>query len=165
MEPLTAYIGVFHVPVSETLLRLFAAAGFAFLLGLDREIRQKAFGLRTHMLLCVGTAAFVLILLEMTYSTGNRSTLIEFDPGRVIQGVIIGIGFLGAGAIFRAERQVIGATTGAGIWVLGGIGLACGLGLYLHAGMITAIVILIVTALHPFDEWLERKVEKHSKEV
>lgn len=157
MEAVLSSAELTYIPWNEVLLRLAIAAVLSFLLGLDREIRQKSFGLRTHMVLCVGTAAFTLILMEMTSSLGERPALVEVDPARLIQGIIIGIGFLGAGAIFKAEKHVIGATTGSGIWVLGAIGLACGLGLYLHAAMITAIVLIIVTGLHPLDRWLEAK--------
>lgn len=144
-----------YVPFETVLLRLATAAGLAFLLGLDREIRKKSFGLRTHMLLCVGTAAFSLIVMEMTHSLKAAPDALSIDPARVIQGVIIGIGFLAAGAIVRAEQRLLGATTGAGIWVLGGIGLACGLGLYLHAAFITLIILFVVIGLHPLDRWLD----------
>lgn len=146
-----------YVPISEIILRLAAAAGFSFLLGLDREARQKSFGLRTHMLLCIGTAAFVLALMEMIYSLPPQPELIRIDPARVIQAIIIGIGFLGAGAVMEGEDRIRGATTSAGIWVTGSIGLACGLGLYIHAALVTALVLAVVIGLHPLDRWLESK--------
>ena len=157
MSDLSAYIAFSYVPAGELLMRLAVATGLSFLLGLDREIRQKSFGLRTHILLCVGTAAFVLVMMEMMHSLVIQPDLVNVDPARVIQAVIIGIGFLSAGAIIRAQQHIIGATTGAGIWVLGAIGLACGFGLYLHAVLVTAIILFVIIGLHPLDRWLQAR--------
>ncbi len=153
-------MGEFHyVTFGEVVLRLLAAGGFAFIIGLEREIKQKSFGLRTHMLLSIGTAAFVLLLMELTMDMNRTNGAINIDPARVIEGIIAGISFLGAGSIIRSDDEIKGATTGGGIWVLGGIGLACGLGLYLHAALITALILLIVVALQPLDRWLAAKVK------
>lgn len=156
MPELDGLVTMHAMTLTEAIFRLIAAAGFAFLLGLDREIRNKTFGLRTHMLLSVGTAAFVLITLEGSHQLRTLPEGIALDPARVIQGIIISIGFLAAGAIVQSKEKVIGATTGAGIWVLGSIGMACGFGLYLLAGMIMAFGLFIVIALHPFNRWLDK---------
>lgn len=160
MDTSSSFFVLSYVTVEEASLRLAAAAGLSFLLGLDREARQKSFGLRTHMLLCVGTAAFVLILMEMIHQIGEQTQLVEVDPARVIQAIIIGIGFLAAGTIIRSEKHIIGATTGAGIWVIGAIGLACGLGMYFYAVLTTIIILFIVVGLYPLDRWLEKKSER-----
>lgn len=151
------YGGLSYVSFSEVLARLGLAAVLSFLLGLDREIRQKSFGLRTHMLLCIGTCGFVLILMEMVYSFARDLDTLAIDPARIIQAVVVGIGFLAAGTIIRAEQHIVGATTSAGIWALGSIGLACGLGLHLHAIAITGLILLIVICLRPLDTLLTRK--------
>lgn len=150
-----------YVSFGEVVMRLFAAGGFAFIIGLEREIKQKSFGLRTHMLLSIGTAAFALLVMELTMDLNRTSGAINIDPARVIEGIIAAISVLGAGSIIRADDEIKGATTGGGIWVLGCIGLACGLGLYLHAALITALILLIVVALHPLDRWLATKVKKN----
>lgn len=149
-----------YVPFGEVVLRLLAAGGLAFIIGLEREIKKKSFGLRTHMLLSIGTAAFVLLLMELTMDMNRTSGAINIDPARVIEGIIAGISFLGAGSIIRSDDEIKGATTGAGIWMLGGIGLACGLGLYLHAALITGLILVIVVALHPLDRWLAANMAK-----
>lgn len=154
MEPLDA---LHAMTLAEAAMRMGAAAGFAFLLGLDREVRKKSFGLRTHMLISLGTAGFVLVTLEGMHRLQELPGTLTLDPARVIQGTIISIGFLAAGAIIQSRERVLGATTGAGIWVLGCIGMACGFGLYIPAGLITALVVFIMTVLHPFSRWLEEK--------
>lgn len=146
-----------YVSLSEVILRLAAAAVLSLLLGLDREAKQKSFGLRTHMLLCIGTTAYVLMLMEMIAGMKAGPDFIHIDPTRVIQAVIVGIGFLGAGAVIQSKNQIHGATTSVGIWVTGSIGLACGFGLYIHAAIITGFVLLVITVLYPFDRWLESK--------
>lgn len=105
------------------------------------------------MVLCIGTCAFVLIFMEMIFSLEARPE-IQIDPARVIQAVIIGIGFLGAGTLIHKETHIKGATIGAGIWAIGSIGLACGLGFYAHAAIITLLVLIVVIGLVPLDCWL-----------
>ena len=102
--------------------RLFIAAVLGGLLGAEREAKNKAAGLRTHMLVALGAAMFVLVPAEMNQGVG--------DLGRAIQGVAAGVGFLGAGAILKQEdlRQISGLTTAAGIWLTAAIGVAVGAG-------------------------------------
>lgn len=169
MEWIETFTSLAYIPAGEVILRLALAAICAFLLGWDRESRQKSFGLRTHMLLSVGTAAFVLILMEMTYSyrlslpPGSDEEVVRIDLARIVQAVIVGIGFLAAGSIIQANDKVKGATTSAGVWVLGGIGLAAGLGLYLHTIIITILVLLIVVALHPLDNIIMQRQDTKGK--
>ena len=108
--------------VTRIVLRLFIAAALGGLLGYERERQGKAAGVRTHMLVALGAALFVLVPQQAGVESG--------DMTRVIQGVVAGIGFLGAGAIIKggAEESVKGLTTAAGIWLTAAIGIACGLG-------------------------------------
>lgn len=103
-------------------VRLMLAAAVGGLLGLDRERRGKAAGLRTHMLVAMGAALFVMV--------PSFAGMEIADLSRVIQGVVVGVGFLGAGAIIkhRAAEDVTGLTTAAGIWLTAALGVACGLG-------------------------------------
>lgn len=149
-----------YVSFNEVIIRLCLAAFLAALVGINRELQHKPFGLRTHMLLSLGTALFVLITMEFVYEQRAIAGGMNIDPSRVIQGIIAGIGFLGAGAIIRTHHHLVGATTGAGIWVVGGIGLACGLGLYWHAILVTIIALVIFVILYPLHIYLQRKTRK-----
>lgn len=129
--------------VLRILIRLLLAAVLGFLLGFEREHHGKAAGVRTHMLVALGSALFVLVPEQ------GRAT--SADMSRVIQGLVAGIGFLCAGTILkrgRDERHVEGLTTAAGLWMTAAIGMACGLGRELTA-IISATMALGVLALVP----------------
>lgn len=105
----------------RVILRLLVAALLGGLLGYEREYRGKAAGMRTHMLVALGSAIFVLVPLQAGIS--------DADLSRVIQGVVAGVGFLCAGAILKhGEQEVHGLTTAAGLWLTAAIGLAVGMG-------------------------------------
>ena len=123
-------------------LRLVLASVLGFLLGFEREHQGKAAGVRTHMLVAIGSALFVLV---------PQVTGIEADAmSRVIQGLVAGVGFLCAGTILKSndEQQVQGLTTAAGLWMTAAIGMACGLGREATA-VISAVLALAVLALVP----------------
>ncbi len=126
--------------LTEVALRLLVAVAIGALIGWDREQADKPAGLRTHMLVALGAASFTLLGFEvgdhLAPNTGDR-----FDPTRVLQGVIGGIGFLGAGAIIQNRGQVTGITTAASVWVAGALGSAAGVGAY---------VLAVFTALFAF---------------
>jgi putative Mg2+ transporter-C (MgtC) family protein len=107
---------------ARVLIRLFGAALVGAIIGLQRQRAHKPAGLRTHMLVALGSAVFVLVPLELHVALG--------DVGRVVQGVAAGIGFIGAGAILKRteEGDVQGLTTAAGIWLTAAVGVAIGLG-------------------------------------
>lgn len=121
----------------EVVIRLSVAAVCGLLIGLDREIKNKNVGVRTFLLVCLGSAGFTVIVIEILnfYATAYEETSI--DPTRIVQGIVTGIGFLGGGAILHSQGHVTGAATGASIWVCGAIGVACGYGFYWPAGIIT----------------------------
>jgi len=122
----------------QVVLRILLAAGLGAAIGYQRERAGKAAGLRTHILICVGAALFTVASL---YGFGPTS-----DASRVAAGVVAGIGFIGAGAIIHrgAGDIVAGLTTAATIWAVAAIGLAAGAGLYLVAGITTAITLVIL---------------------
>ncbi|HET6470016.1 MAG TPA: MgtC/SapB family protein [Geminicoccaceae bacterium] len=136
--------------LEDAALRLIAAGIMGLLIGLDREVKHKPLGLKTNTLVAMGAAAFGLIVMELVHVLDRQQGLGPIDPSRVVQGIIEGIGFLGAGAIIRGRGEVIGATTGATIWVVGAIGLACGFGLVYLAGLITGLVLLVLVGLGLF---------------
>jgi putative Mg2+ transporter-C (MgtC) family protein len=125
----------------EMLWRLLSAAGLAGIVGLDRQLAGKAAGLRTHMMVGLGSAAFTTTAVELV------ATMPDADPTRIITGVATGIGFLGAGSIMKAGGEIEGITTAAGIWVVGAIGVACGLGAYTLALATTILAALILVIL------------------
>lgn len=114
--------------------RAALAAGLGIVIGLERETRGKAAGERTFALLALGAAAFVAV----------GSFLFPNSADRIVQGVAAGVGFLGGGVIFRREAGVQGLTTAASAWAAAAIGVVVGLGAYLAAALITAIVLLIL---------------------
>lgn len=133
---------------AEILVRLGVAGGIGLVVGLDRELKNRAVGLRTSMLVAIGAALFGVIGVELVgrYSDGPGGA-IRFDPGRIVEGIITGIGFLGAGAIVRERHDVVGVTTAASVWVLGGIGLACGFGLFAAALVAGGFLVFVLTVL------------------
>lgn len=127
--------------------RLGVAAGLALVLGLERELRGKAAGLRSHMLVALGASAFLIVGLEILHATAEGDPSARIDPTRIVEGVIGGIGFLGAGSIIRSGTSVHGITTGASIWLAGAIGVASGLGHFSLAAMVTLMALVIMSVL------------------
>jgi len=134
-----------HTPLTELITRMTAAVLLGALLGWEREHEYKPAGLRTYALVSLGTASFMLMANDVQYLLGVDQS--RYDPIRVIQGIVSGIGFLGAGTIIRSGGSVHGITTAAGIWVTAGIGAACGAGLYGIALITTLLALLIVRVL------------------
>jgi putative Mg2+ transporter-C (MgtC) family protein len=132
-------------------MRLLLSVVFSGLIGIERQIHRRTAGLRTHILVCLGSC---LIMLTSLYLFDIYKDEVPLDPGRIAAGVITGIGFLGAGAIIRERERVSGLTTAASLWVVAGVGLAVGCGFYI-AGIFTTI--LALTALL-FLRYLEAKV-------
>jgi putative Mg2+ transporter-C (MgtC) family protein len=128
--------------LTRLLLRLLLAALLGGLLGYEREKKGKAAGVRTHMLVAIGAALFVLV--------PQQAGMTVADLSRVIQGIVTGVGFLGAGAIIkhRDEEDVQGLTTAAGIWMTAAIGVACGLGREATA-VVSTVLALVILALLP----------------
>jgi putative Mg2+ transporter-C (MgtC) family protein len=136
----------------ELALRLGVAAGLTGLIGLERELRERAAGLRTHMLVGVGSALFTIVsAYGWSDFVFNRNEGTILDPTRIAAQIVTGIGFLGAGAIIRQGLSVRGLTTAAGLWVVAAIGMAAGAGYYSAALVGTAIVLV---GLGPI-RWLE----------
>ena len=124
----------------EVCLRLLVAFLLGALLGLERETRERPAGLRTHILVCVATCLSMMVALLMG---GDGSA-----PGRVAQGVLTGVGFLGAGTIIHQGNLVRGLTTAASIWAAAAVGLAVGLGWHLGAVLASVLVLVALSALH-----------------
>ncbi|BEP44723.1 MULTISPECIES: MgtC/SapB family protein [Variovorax] len=129
--------------LTRIVLRLTLAGALGFVLGFEREQQGKAAGVRTHMLVAIGSAMFVLV--------PQQTGIVPADMSRVIQGLVAGVGFLCAGTILKQgkdESHVQGLTTAAGLWMTAAIGMACGLGRELTA-VLSALLALAVLALVP----------------
>lgn len=146
-------------PVIEIIVRLALASLFGMVLGLDREMRGKPAGLRTHMLIALGAAVTTLVAFELYYSLAADNPEVRADPLRAIEGVAAAIGFLGAGAIIRGAEGVHNMTTAANIWLCGAIGLACGGGYYVVAGITFAFTITILTLVRFLERGKDREVD------
>jgi len=119
---------------TEVLLRLVFAVVAGGLIGLEREVVHKPAGIRTHMLVCLGSALFALVTIEA----------LPHEAARIIAGIATGIGFLGAGTIFKAKDEVHGLTTAASIWAVAAVGLAGGLGYYVMMAIATILILVIL---------------------
>ena len=128
----------------DTAIRLIVSCLLGGIIGYERESRNKSAGLRTHVLVCVGSC-LIMILSENIYY--NVQGLTNADPARSAAQVVSGIGFLGAGTIMKEGLSVKGLTTAASLWVVAGVGLAVGFGYYSGALITTALVFLTLRIL------------------
>ena len=125
---------------SQIILRLVLTTILSGLIGFERQLHKRMAGLRTHILVALGSC---LIMLTSLYVFDIYKDITKPDPARIAAGVITGIGFLGAGTIIRERERVRGLTTAASLWVVAGIGLACGCG-FVNAAVYTAVLALVV---------------------
>jgi putative Mg2+ transporter-C (MgtC) family protein len=135
----------------EFFLRLVAAAILGSLVGLERQRYDKAAGLRTHMLVGVGSA-LVMIVSAYGFDQVLQPSRIVLDPSRVAAQVVSGIGFLGAGTILRRRETVHGLTTAASVWAVAAVGLAVGGGLYVAATATTMLILVILATIKTLEE-------------
>ncbi len=125
---------------------LLLAVFLGGVIGLERQVHDKPAGLRTNILICLGSCVFTMI----------STTLAGSDPGRIAAQIVTGIGFLGAGAIMQSGVSVHGLTTAAGIWIVASIGMACGTRRYFLAVVVTLLAVLALMLLSPVDKKLSK---------
>jgi putative Mg2+ transporter-C (MgtC) family protein len=135
----------------DILARLGAAALLGSLIGFERERLAWAAGVRTHMLVAVGSCLF-MIVSAYGFEHARLNDHVMLDPSRIAAQVVSGIGFLGAGSILLRGHTVRGLTTAASIWSVAALGLACGGGLYFAAGATTVIILIILAGMKPLEE-------------
>ena len=126
----------------ELLLRLFIAGVLGIVIGLERQHRAKEAGVRTHFLVGTGSALFMMISTYGFLATANLPGIRGADTARIAAQIVSGIGFIGAGTIMVHRGSITGLTTAAGLWVVAGIGMAVGCGLYLVAVLSTVLTLV-----------------------
>lgn len=141
------------MPATELITRLLLAALLGSLIGLERERLHWVAGLRTHMLVCVGSTLFMIVSAYGFAGVLGQAN-VTLDPSRVAAQVVSGIGFLGAGTILLRQEIVRGLTTAASLWAVAAIGLAVGGGLYLAAVSTTVLILAILVGLKPLERRL-----------
>ncbi len=129
--------------------RLLVSALLAGLIGYERQSHQKAAGLRTHILVCVGSCLIMILSIKLYESVQGMTNA---DPARLAAQVVSGIGFLGAGSIMKEGPNIKGLTTAASLWVVSGVGLAVGCGYYMGALMTTALVFVTLSILQRIEK-------------
>jgi putative Mg2+ transporter-C (MgtC) family protein len=142
------------------LIRLAVAAALGGVIGLERELDEKAAGLRTHILVSLGSALFTLVSAYGFREFIHRGSGASFDPSRIAAQIVTGIGFLGAGVIFRQGMSVRGLTTAASLWVVAAIGMASGAGYWPGAVIATAAALVSLRVL----EWVKARVLRGGRE-
>jgi putative Mg2+ transporter-C (MgtC) family protein len=138
-------------------LKLVFAAMCGAIIGLERELSGKPAGLRTTILICVGSCLFVILSYDIAKDAAGN--LIN-DPGRIAAQIVTGIGFLGAGAIIQSRGHVVGLTTAATIWVTASIGMAAGMALYPLAMFATLLILFTLFGLRYAETWLLEHVRQ-----
>ncbi|HZT75425.1 MAG TPA: MgtC/SapB family protein [Vicinamibacterales bacterium] len=145
------------MPPIELTRRLLLAAALGAAIGLERELRRKPAGLRTNILIALGSALFTTVSLELAGVNGGTSD-------RITAQIVTGIGFLGAGAIMRHRESVHGLTTAATIWVNAAVGVAAGAGRFATATVATILTLVVLAVLGPAEQYFERRSSSLSAE-
>lgn len=135
--------------------RLLLAAIFGAAIGFEREWRNRPAGLRTHILICVAAATFAILTIEIVHAPMFEKDAGRFDPIRIIEAVTAGVAFLAAGVVIFTRGQLHGLTTGAGMWLAGAIGVACGLGLWQIALFSTGLALIVLALLYAFETGMD----------
>ena len=139
-----------HFTWIQILLRLLAALGAGAAIGVDREWRHKTAGLRTHMLFALACGGMTIMAIDIYLMEIDFGKSGSPDATRILQGIITGMSFLGAGAIIHGQHRIHGLTTGAGVWLAGALGLVFGAGLFrlgavtLTLGLVTLVIIRLL---------------------
>lgn len=148
-------------------LRVLLAVALGGALGIEREIDAQAAGFRTHILLCLGAALFGLISIHAfaPFESVRADSNVQIDVTRVASQVVVGVGFLGGGAILKYGASVRGLTTAASMWVTAAVGLAVGVGYYLAAFVITVAALINLVVFRWLREWVRRNFARHRETV
>ncbi len=143
---------------TSIIIRLLAAIILSGLIGIEREIHGRPAGLRTHVLVCLGTTVIIIsgYHLAFLFKDITQVGTITMDPGRIAAGIITGIGFIGGGCIIRIGDYVRGLTTAACLWFVASLGIIIGIGLYDFAVMVTLLALVILLLFEKIEEYLPK---------
>lgn len=144
--------------MSEMVFKLLLSAFLGGLIGLERELHARAAGLRTHILVAIGSTLIMMVsnYIFLIYQDQTTSSVVRLDPARIAAMTITGIGFLGAGTIIQSKEIVRGLTTAACLWVIAAVGLAVGCGFYLPAVLTSLIALIALYLLHSLEDFLKK---------
>ncbi|MRX49951.1 MgtC/SapB family protein [Paracoccus sp. S-4012] len=151
-----------HFTWADAILRIAVALILSLGLGMERFLRKKPIDFRPFAIIALASCALTVAIVEFAYRTDTET--ISIDPGRVLSGVMTGIGFIGAGALFREEHTVYGAGSAASIWASGAIGLICGLGLLWLAALLTAALVGLLVLSRPFTQDYTIRIDDEEEE-
>lgn len=154
---------VFDFSQIEPFLQVLLAAFLGGLIGLEREYKRREAGLKTFSLVSLGACFFTVLAIYLSSPQCQFSSFVQVDPGRVIQAVAIGIGFIGSGLIIYHKFQVEGLTTAATLWASAAIGVGVGLGLYFLAVFGALLIILILAGFRLVEEKLFHKYQDYER--
>ncbi len=144
---------IFQVVEQHQLLKVLVALVIGGILGLEREYRRKAAGMRTLTLICLGSTLFTILSVELGYPS---------SPDRVASNILTGVGFIGAGVIFKGDYTIDGITTAATIWIASALGIAIGMSHYMLAGFSLGIVLLLLLGLKALEGKISGLNEKRT---
>ncbi len=142
-------------PLASDLLSLLVALGLGFFIGLERELSDKAAGLRTNILICIGACLFTIMSVRV----------FDVKDAHIVAQIVSGIGFLGAGAIMREGEHVTGLTTAATIWVVAAIGMTVGFGHYSLAAFSTVLVLVVQSIFPHLDTMIDELRQRHTFKI
>ncbi len=143
----------------EMFLRLLLAAAFGFVIGYDRDTKNKPIDFRAYIIVCVATCVIAIMGQELYFDYAQAKSVVSVDLAKIISGVLTGIGFLGAGAIIKRDdkAQIVGSATGASIWASGAIGLCLGFGFY---GLAIVSFLVLALILIGGGWWMEKAIDQ-----
>jgi putative Mg2+ transporter-C (MgtC) family protein len=139
-------------------MRILLIIVLSGIIGLDREIKHKPAGIKTHILVGMGSTVFMIVSLFIYYKFGVEAKTL--DPGRIAAQVVTGIGFLGAGTIIQAQDKIKGLTTAASLWSVAAIGLAVGVGMYYLATMVTVMILVVFFLVYHIENMVKTSKNK-----
>ena len=147
-------------------LRILIAAGLGMAIGIERELRDQWAGMRTHILVSVGSCLFTLMsaIGFNAFLSGSSKSPGPVDVTRIAAQVVVGIGFIGGGTILRQGANVRGLTTAATLWVTAAIGMAAAAGAYLAAVVTTVVAVVTLAGLKPLERWIAKVGKREGRE-
>lgn len=154
-----------NVEWQDALMRLGAATAAGMAIGVNRDLTRKPIGMRTLALVSLGAAAVTISAIQFSFMDNHPDALSRVVQG-VIQGIMAGISFIGAGVILRDHKagEVTGLTTAATVWVTAALGIACGLGAWVIVTATLALALFVLAGLHGADAWLSRRAAQEPAE-